>query len=76
MDHVDARESARDPRRGQVLAWVQPIGDATGASSAVQVQFFGEKVGFTGGTAPSGSPVLLWWTDNSGTTWSVTHPTL
>jgi photosystem II stability/assembly factor-like uncharacterized protein len=59
---------------GKTWTWVSPIGDAKGGVSSVQVQFFNEKVGVASGTAPSGRPVLLWWTDNGGTTWKVTRP--
>jgi hypothetical protein len=61
---------------GKSWASVSSIGDAAGGSSAVQVQFFNEKVGVATGTAPSGHPVLMWWTDNGGTTWTVTRPSL
>jgi photosystem II stability/assembly factor-like uncharacterized protein len=59
---------------GTSFAWVRPIGDAV--ASPAQVQFFNERDGFAGGTAPSGKTVLLWWTNDGGSTWSVTHPSI
>jgi hypothetical protein len=61
---------------GKSWASVSPIGDAGSGASDAQVQFFNEKDGVVDGTAPSGSRVLLWWTDNGGMTWTVTRPTL
>lgn len=61
---------------GASWAAVAQIGDAVGGPPISTVQFFNEHDAVAIGTAPSGHPVLLWWTDNGGETWTVTRPSL